>query len=112
MVVSRQKLRHPVQDVYEHFERLRSLSDLYQELVVDLMNGYLSLSSHRLNQIMKVLTIFTVIFLPLSLMVGVYGMNFQYMPELQWRYSYFVLLGTMVTVVLSAIGLLRWKKWL
>jgi len=106
------RLRHRVQDVYEHFERLRSLSDLYQELIVDLMNGYLSLSSHRLNQIMKVLTIFTVVFLPLTLMVGIYGMNFDYMPELRWRYGYFALLSAMGSVVLVAIGFFRWKKWL
>ena len=76
------------------------------------MNGYLSLSSHRLNQIMKVLTIFTVISLPLTLMVGIYGMNFDSMPELRWRFVYFALLSAMGSVVLVAIGLFRWQKWL
>ena len=104
--------RHLVHDVYEQFDRLRTMSDLFQELVVDLMNGYLSLSAHRLNQIMKVLTVFTVIFLPLTLMVGIYGMNFEYIPELGWRYGYFALLGGMATVVLVAVVVFRWKRWL
>lgn len=103
---------HRVHDVYEQFDRLNTLSVLYQELVVDLMNGYLSLSSHRLNQIMKVLTVFTVIFLPLTLMVGIYGMNFEYMPELRWRFGYFAALGTMATIVIVAVSILKWKKWL
>jgi len=103
---------HRVHDVYEQFDRLKTLSDLYQELVADLMNGYLSLAAHRLNQIMKVLTVFTVIFLPLTLMVGIYGMNFEFIPELQWRYGYFAVLGAMVFVVIIAFSVLKWKKWL
>lgn len=105
-------VQHELNDLFEHFERLSSLSALFQELVVDLINGYLSLSSHRLNRIMKILTIFTVIFLPLTLLVGVYGMNFSYMPELEWHYGYFFALGLMGAVVAGSLTLFRRLKWL
>jgi len=103
---------HEFRDVYEQMERLASLSQLYQELAVDLMNGHISLTSHRLNQIMKVLTIVTVIFLPLGILAGIYGMNFDYMPELDWRYGYFVALGIMSLVVITLLTVFRRKGWL
>lgn len=103
---------HEFRDAYEQMERLASLSQLYQELAVDLMNGHISLVSHRLNQIMKVLTIVTVIFLPLGILAGIYGMNFEYMPELDWRYGYFVALGTMLAVVVTLLTVFRRKGWL
>ena len=80
--------RHEFIDAFEHTERLATLTSLYRELTDDLMNGYISVTSHRLNQIMKVLTVVTVIFLPLTLMVGIYGMNFEYIPELKIKYAY------------------------
>jgi magnesium transporter len=103
---------HEFRDAYEQMERLASLSQLYQELAVDLMNGHISLTSHRLNQIMKVLTIVTVIFLPLGILAGVYGMNFENMPELSWRYGYFAALGTMGSVVVILLTVFRRKGWL
>jgi magnesium transporter len=104
--------RHQFNDVYEQMERLASLSGLYQELAGDLIDGYISLNSHRLNQIMKVLTIVAVIFLPLSLLVGVYGMNFENMPELQARYGYYVLLTVMTLIGLGLLFLFRRLRWL
>ena len=62
--------------------RQASLATIFRELTDDLVNGYISVASHRLNQIMKVLTVVTVVFLPL--LVGIYGTNFEYMPELPW----------------------------
>jgi magnesium transporter len=104
--------RHEYVDVFEHTERLSSLTTLYKELTDDMMNGYISVTSHRLNQIMKVLTIVTVIFLPLSLMVGIYGMNFDYIPELKAHYGYFVLLGVMATLTTTLLLLFRKIRWL
>jgi magnesium transporter len=104
--------RHEYVDVFEHTERLASLTTLYKELTDDMMNGYISVTSHRLNQIMKVLTIVTVIFLPLSLMVGIYGMNFDYMPELKTHNGYFILLGVMGTLVATLLLLFRKIRWL
>ena len=88
------------------------MSQLFQELTVDLVNGYLSLSSHRLNKVMKVLTVFTVIFLPLTLVVGIYGMNFDHMPELHWHYGYPLVIGAMAGIVLLALALFKRLRWL
>jgi len=103
---------HEFNDVFENMERLASLSQLNQELAVDLLNTHFSLVSHRLNQVMRVLTITTVIFLPLALLAGIYGMNFQFMPELSWHYGYFGVLGTMVAIVLILIAVFKRREWL
>ena len=91
---------------------LSCLANLYNELANDLMNGYLSLASHRLNNIMKVLTIITCIFVPLSFIAGVYGMNFEVMPELGSRYGYFVILGLMFTIATGLLLGFRRNRWL
>jgi magnesium transporter len=104
--------RHELNDAVEHFERVNNLSHLYQELADDLINGYLSISTHKLNQIMKIFTAFTVIFLPLTLIAGIYGMNFENMPELQWRYGYFAVLAAMVFVVMGGFVIAKWRRWL
>ena len=98
-------------EVAEQFERIVSLSNLLNELSNDLMNGYLSLSSHRLNHIMKVLTVITCIFVPITFIAGIYGMNFEYMPELTNRYAYFTVLSIMVAVVTALLYYFRKKQW-
>ncbi len=103
---------HVANDVYEQQERANSLAGLYYELASDLIDGYISLASHRLNNIMKILTIITAIFVPLGFLAGIYGMNFEYMPELKSRAGYFVLLGVMATIVVSLLYLFKKKKWL
>jgi magnesium transporter len=109
--ISKQR-RHEYTDVFEHTERLASLTSLYKELTDDLMNGYISVTSHRLNQIMKVLTIVTVIFLPLALLVGIYGMNFENMPELKFANAYYMLLSVMAGIVIALLLLFRKMRWL
>lgn len=104
--------RHEFTDVFEHTERLASLTSLYKDLTDDLMNGYISITSHRLNQIMKVLTIVTVIFLPLTLMVGIYGTNFEDIPELKIKNGYFIFLGVMGMIVTGLLLLFRKVRWL
>lgn len=103
---------HEFNDVFENMERLASLCQLNQELAVDLLNTHLSLVSHRLNQVMRVLTITTVIFLPLALLAGLYGMNFQYIPELSWRYGYFGVLGLMAAIVIALVAVFKHRDWL
>ena len=103
---------HEFNDVFEHTERLASLTTLYKELTEDLINWYISVTSHRLNQIMKVLTVVTVVFMPLTLLVGIYGMNFEYMPELKIQNAYFVLLGLMATLVAILLLFFKKIKWL
>jgi len=104
--------RHEFNDVYEHLARLTSLCHLNQELASDLLNTHLNLVSHRLNNVMRILTVATVIFLPLTLLAGIYGMNFQYMPELTWKYGYFGVLAMMAAVIIALVAVFKRKDWL
>jgi magnesium transporter len=103
-------IEHALQDLYERCERLHGLCTMYYEISGDLINGYLSLSSHQLNNTMKVLTVFTAIFVPLTFIAGVYGMNFDNMPELRTSYGYFFTLGVMLCVAFVT-GFVAIKKW-
>ncbi len=105
-------IRARLTEVYDKFERLHSLSQLYYSLAGDLIEGYLSLSSHSLNKKLGVLTVLTAIFVPLSFLAGVYGMNFDVMPELHYRWGYFVLLSVMLTVAVGLVVIFKRKKWL
>ncbi len=109
---ARESTIHEFQDIHEQMERLSSLSDLFQGLARDLIDGYISVTSHRLNQIMKVLTIVAVIFLPLTFIAGIYGMNFDHMPELHYERGYYLVIGLMVFVAVGLIALFKKLKWL
>ncbi len=106
------RYEHDLTDIAEQVNRSANLADLYYEQAADLTEAYLGLSAHRLNQVMQVLTIITVIFVPLSFLAGIYGMNFDNMPELHSRFGYFVLLGIMACVVSVQIYFFRKKRWL
>jgi magnesium transporter len=103
---------HEINDVFEQQERANSLAGLYYELASDLVEGYISVSSHHLNQIMKVLTIVSAIFIPLTFLAGIYGMNFDNMPELHSQAGYFVLLAIMAVTAIALLIFFRRKKWL
>lgn len=103
---------HEITDVYEHQERAASLATLFYEVATDLIDGYISLASHRLNNIMKVLTIVTAIFVPLSFLAGLYGMNFEHMPELKTQNGYFILLGVMAALATGLLIVFRRRRWL
>jgi magnesium transporter len=77
-----------------------------------LKDMYMSVVSNRMNAVMKVLTIIATIFIPLTFIVGVYGMNFKYMPELEWHFGYFGVLGLMLGVALLMLKYFRNKKWI
>lgn len=98
--------------VFSLIERFNSLSAMHQNVITDLIDAYISLNGHRLNQIMKVLTIVTVVFVPLTLLVGIYGMNFENMPERKSQHGYFILPGTMVSISTVLMVLFRRMKWL
>lgn len=104
--------KHELNDVYEQQERANSLTLLYYELACDLNDGYLAMFSHRLNRIMQVLTIVTVVFVPLSFLAGIYGMNFEHMPELHSRWGYFILLSIMGAVAATLLLVFRKRRWL
>jgi magnesium transporter len=103
---------HVRRDLHDRCERLLSLCSLYYEICGDLVEGYISVSSHNLNQTMKVLTIITAIFVPLGFLAGLYGMNFDHMPELHWKYAYFALLGVMGLLAAIMLLLFRRIRWL
>ena len=105
-------IAHQVIDVYEQQERAGSLARLYYELASDMADGYISVASHHLNQIMKILTVVMAIFVPLSFLAGIYGMNFENMPELRSRSGYFILLSVMGVIALLLLALFRKKRWL
>ncbi len=100
------------EDIYSLVERFNSMSEMYQSVITDLIDAYISLNGHRLNQIMKVLTVVTVIFVPLTLLVGVYGMNFENMPELKSQYGYYVLLSVMSAIAVLLLYIFRRVRWL
>ncbi|WP_413691457.1 magnesium transporter CorA family protein [Psychromonas sp. KJ10-2] len=103
---------HTVTDVHERIERLLSLSQMHYDICSDLVNGYLSVTSHQLNATMRVLTVITAIFIPLGFLAGLYGMNFEYIPELKLANGYFYLLGVMGFISVSLILLFKKKRWL
>jgi len=104
-------IEHGLQDLFERCERLHGLCTMYYEICGDLINGYLSISSHQLNNTMRVLTVITAIFVPLTFIAGIYGMNFDNMPELHMPYGYFYTLGGML-VIATGFGIVAFKKWL
>ena len=103
---------HTVTDVHERIERLLSLSQMHYDICSDLINGYLSVSSHQLNETMRVLTVITAIFIPLGFLAGLYGMNFEYIPELKVANGYFYLLSFMGLISVSLVLFFKKKRWL
>ncbi len=96
-------------DIHDHLVRVTDLAEQYRDLIVGSTDAYLSVVSNRMNEVMKVLTIFSAIMLPLTFVAGVYGMNFEYMPELKSPVGYFSVLGFMLVL---AIGMLIffWRR--
>ena len=104
-------LSHEIVDLYEQIERTQSLANLHYQISTDLTDGYLGMSSHQLNRVMQILTIITVIFVPLTFLAGIYGMNFENMPELSTRTGYFVVIAIMVVIAISQLVYFRRKRW-
>ncbi|MDO3383523.1 magnesium transporter CorA family protein [Gilvimarinus algae] len=103
---------HALQDLYDRCERVHSLATMYYEICGDLIEGYLSLTSHMLNNTMRVLTVITAIFVPLTFIAGIYGMNFEYIPELQFHNGYFIVMGLMAMIGVGLLALFRRLRWL
>jgi magnesium transporter len=101
-----------LRDVYDHTIQVIDTVENYGDLISGMLDIYISSISNKMNEVMKVLTIFASIFIPLTFIAGVYGMNFTNMPELQWRYGYFVLLGVMALVALLLVAFFKKRKWL
>ncbi len=99
-------------NVYDHLVRFAELIESSREMASDLLQSHLASTSNRLSQVMKVLTTISTIILPMSLISGIYGMNFHNMPEIEWEYGYFIALGLMLCTGLTSVGFFWWKKWL
>jgi magnesium transporter len=99
-------------DVYDHVVQIVDTIETLREMVSASLDIYLSSVSYRLNSVMRVLTVITTIFMPLSFIAGIYGMNFEYMPELKWPWGYPMALGIMGLVAATMLLGFRWKKWL
>ena len=99
-------------DIYDHLIRVADMIDNLRDLLGSTMDVYLSLQGNRMNMVMKRLTALSTILMSAALISGIYGMNFHYMPELEWRYGYYAALGGMLTIVIGLIIFFRWIKWL
>lgn len=104
---------------YVHFKELQDnisqasdSSDSYREILSDQLNIYHTTISSKLNDIMRFLTVFSVIFIPLTFIAGIYGTNFDHIPELHYKYSYFIMWGIMIVIVIGMLLYFRKKKWL
>ncbi|MDG1811690.1 MAG: magnesium/cobalt transporter CorA [Polaribacter sp.] len=101
-----------------HFKELQNninhaveIADSYREILSDQLNIYHTIVSTKLNDIMKFLTVFSVVFIPLTFIAGIYGTNFDFVPELHYKYSYFIMLGAMVVITILMLLYFKRKKW-
>ena len=99
-------------DVYDHTVQVIDTVETYRDLLSGMLDLYLSSISNRTNEVMKFLTVIGTIFMPLTFLVGVYGMNFKHFPELEWHNGYFILWGLMIAMALLMVAYFRKKRWL
>lgn len=101
-----------VRDLYDHVIRISDLIETYRDMLNGLQELYLSELSIRMNNVIQVLTIITTIFVPLTFLAGIYGMNFDHMPELHWKNGYYYLWGVMGLIFVASLIYFRKKKWI
>jgi magnesium transporter len=101
-----------LRDVYDHTIQVMDAVETFRDMLSGMLDIYLSSVSNRMNEVMKVLTVIATIFIPLTFVAGIYGMNFRYMPELEQAWSYPVVLVLMLVVALLMVVYFRRKKWI
>ncbi len=116
MVRSETQLINPTSDIYlrdlsDHVTRIIDSVETYRDLLSGIMDIYLSTNANKMNEVMKVLTIMSSIFIPITFIAGVYGMNFDNMPELRTQNGYFILWGIMITIIVGLLIYFKRKKW-
>ena len=99
-------------DLYDHAIRIIDMVEVYRDLLGGMHDTYLTTISNRMNEVMKMLTIISTIFIPMTFVVGVYGMNFEYMPELKWRYGYCLVWFVMLSIAIGLFVYFKRRKWL
>ncbi len=107
-----EETRHYMQDIYDHLLRVRQSVEAYQDLAAGALEANLTLASNKVNEVARTLTAYAAIFAALTLVSGVYGMNFEHMPELRWRFGYPYALGLMVALAAGLWGFFKRKRWL
>ena len=98
-------------DVYDHIIQVSDTIESYRNVLSGMRELYLSMLSSRTNEVMKVLTMIATVFIPITFIAGIYGMNFQFMPELSWRWGYAAVWGVIITLVILLIVFFKRKKW-
>lgn len=106
------KTLHYFGDVYDHIIQVSDTIDIYREMIWGLMDMYMTTISNRMNEVMKVLTIISTIFIPLTFIAGIYGMNFQNIPELDYKYGYHIVWLVMIGIFIAMMYYFKRKKWL
>ncbi len=106
------KTQNYIRDLYDHIVQVSENIEIYREMTWGLMDMYMTTISNKMNEVMKVLTIMASIFIPLTFLAGIYGMNFDNIPELHYKNSYYILWGVMIFVFLMMIYYFKRKKWL
>lgn len=101
-----------LRDVYDHTIQVIDTVESFRDMISGMLDIYLSSISNRMNEVMKVLTIFAAIFIPLTFVVGIYGMNFEYIPELKWHWGYFGILVIMASIAGVMLFYFKRKRWL
>ena len=99
-------------ELVDNINHANEASDSFREILSDQLNIYHTTITSKLNDIMKFLTVFSVVFIPLTFIAGIYGTNFEYIPELRYKYSYFIMWAIMIIVAMSMLFYFRKKKWL
>ena len=101
-----------IKDVYDHTVQIIDTIETYRDILAGMIEIYLSSISNRMNEIMKVLTIITTIFIPLTVVTGIYGMNFKHMPEIEWQFGYYMVLIIMLSIGISMLLYFKKRKWI
>ncbi|WP_281491983.1 magnesium/cobalt transporter CorA [Desulfosarcina cetonica] len=101
-----------LRDVYDHTIQVIDTIESFRDTLSSLQDLYLSIISNRMNEVMKVLTIIATIFIPITFIAGVYGMNFAHMPELTWRWGYLAFWLAVIAMAVSLVLFFKHKKWL
>jgi magnesium transporter len=101
-----------LRDLYDHTIQAIDMLETLRDILGGLQDTYLSSMSNRMNEVMKMLTIIATIFIPLTFIAGVYGMNFEHMPELKWRRGYYLIWGIMIAIGIGMVTYFKKKKWL
>lgn len=107
----KESIRIYLKDIYDHTIHSIDMLETFREMVAGMLEIYLSSISNRLNAVIKVLTMIATIFMPLTFIAGIYGMNFKYMPELNWRWGEPVVLLIMAAVGITMVYYFKKKKW-